>query len=143
MDLGADMALFKFTRNIIAGEPIEVYAAGKQTRDFTYVETWWRPWFGSPPKTPEAKTPEQGPPIGCECRGGRPSGSTTSSPSSRRSRRKALRANCRCSLRPSPGDLGEHTLLKDHGTSASPRAAVRRVRFVAWISRVLWSLIVD
>jgi UDP-glucuronate 4-epimerase len=33
-----DMALFKFTRNIIAGEPIEVYGAGKQTRDFTYVD---------------------------------------------------------------------------------------------------------
>jgi UDP-glucuronate 4-epimerase len=32
-----DMALFKFTRNIIAGEPIDVYAAGKQTRDFTFV----------------------------------------------------------------------------------------------------------
>jgi len=32
-----DMALFKFTRNIIAGEPIEVYGAGRQTRDFTYV----------------------------------------------------------------------------------------------------------
>jgi len=32
-----DMALFKFTKNIIAGEPIEVYGAGKQTRDFTYV----------------------------------------------------------------------------------------------------------
>jgi UDP-glucuronate 4-epimerase len=32
------MALFKFTRNIIAGEPIEVYGAGKQTRDFTYVD---------------------------------------------------------------------------------------------------------
>jgi UDP-glucuronate 4-epimerase len=33
-----DMALFKFTRNILAGEPIEVYGAGKQTRDFTYVD---------------------------------------------------------------------------------------------------------
>jgi len=32
-----DMALFKFTRNIIAGEPIDVYGAGKQTRDFTFV----------------------------------------------------------------------------------------------------------
>ena len=32
-----DMALFKFTRNIIAGEPIDVYGAGRQTRDFTYV----------------------------------------------------------------------------------------------------------
>ena len=33
-----DMALFRFTRNIIAGEPIEVYGAGKQTRDFTYID---------------------------------------------------------------------------------------------------------
>jgi UDP-glucuronate 4-epimerase len=33
-----DMALFKFTRNILAGEPIEVYGAGKQTRDFTYID---------------------------------------------------------------------------------------------------------
>src|SRR5262249_6243288 len=32
-----DMALFKFTRSILAGEPIEVYGAGRQTRDFTYV----------------------------------------------------------------------------------------------------------
>jgi UDP-glucuronate 4-epimerase len=32
-----DMALFKFTRNILAGDPIEVYGAGKMTRDFTYV----------------------------------------------------------------------------------------------------------
>jgi UDP-glucuronate 4-epimerase len=32
-----DMALFKFTRNIMAGEPIDVYGAGKQTRDFTFV----------------------------------------------------------------------------------------------------------
>jgi UDP-glucuronate 4-epimerase len=33
-----DMALFRFTRNIIAGKPIEVYGAGKQTRDFTYID---------------------------------------------------------------------------------------------------------
>jgi len=33
-----DMALFKFTRSILAGEPIEVYGSGKQTRDFTYVD---------------------------------------------------------------------------------------------------------
>jgi UDP-glucuronate 4-epimerase len=52
-----DMALFKFTRNIIAGEPIDVYAAGKQTRDFTYVgdvveamvRLASRPPEGSPP----------------------------------------------------------------------------------------------
>ncbi|MEA2989542.1 MAG: UDP-glucuronate 4-epimerase [Alphaproteobacteria bacterium] len=33
-----DMALFKFTKSIIAGVPIEVYGAGKMTRDFTYVD---------------------------------------------------------------------------------------------------------
>jgi len=32
-----DMALFKFTRNILAGAPIDVYGAGKMTRDFTFV----------------------------------------------------------------------------------------------------------
>jgi UDP-glucuronate 4-epimerase len=33
-----DMALFKFTKSIIAGTPIDVYGAGKITRDFTYVD---------------------------------------------------------------------------------------------------------
>jgi UDP-glucuronate 4-epimerase len=33
-----DMALFKFTHNIIEGRPIEVYGFGKMTRDFTYVD---------------------------------------------------------------------------------------------------------
>jgi UDP-glucuronate 4-epimerase len=32
-----DMALFKFTRNILGGLPIDVYGAGKMTRDFTFV----------------------------------------------------------------------------------------------------------
>ena len=32
-----DMALFMFTRNIIAGEPIDVFNYGKHRRDFTYV----------------------------------------------------------------------------------------------------------
>lgn len=32
-----DMALFKFTKNILAGEPIEVYNNGDMKRDFTYV----------------------------------------------------------------------------------------------------------
>ena len=31
------MALFKFTKNILSGTPIDVYGAGKMTRDFTYV----------------------------------------------------------------------------------------------------------
>lgn len=33
-----DMALFLFTRNILAGEPIRVFNNGNHTRDFTYVE---------------------------------------------------------------------------------------------------------
>ena len=33
-----DMALFKFTRGILAGEPIPVYNRGEMVRDFTYVD---------------------------------------------------------------------------------------------------------
>jgi UDP-glucuronate 4-epimerase len=33
-----DMALFKFTRNILAGEPIDVFNNGNHTRDFTYID---------------------------------------------------------------------------------------------------------
>ncbi|HEX7153253.1 MAG TPA: NAD-dependent epimerase [Thermoanaerobaculia bacterium] len=33
-----DMALFKFTKGILAGEPIPVYNHGRMIRDFTYVD---------------------------------------------------------------------------------------------------------
>ncbi|MBW1990170.1 MAG: NAD-dependent epimerase [Deltaproteobacteria bacterium] len=33
-----DMALFKFTRAMLAGEPIEVYNQGDMKRDFTYID---------------------------------------------------------------------------------------------------------
>ena len=33
-----DMAYFIFTRNILAGEPIEVFAQGQAARDFTYID---------------------------------------------------------------------------------------------------------
>jgi UDP-glucuronate 4-epimerase len=33
-----DMALFKFTRQILDGEPIDVFNHGQHTRDFTYVD---------------------------------------------------------------------------------------------------------
>jgi UDP-glucuronate 4-epimerase len=33
-----DMALFKFTRGILAGEPIPVFNRGQMERDFTYVD---------------------------------------------------------------------------------------------------------
>ena len=32
------MALFKFTKAILAGEPIDVYNHGKMRRDFTYID---------------------------------------------------------------------------------------------------------
>ena len=32
------MALFKFTRQMLAGEPIDVYNYGHHKRDFTYIE---------------------------------------------------------------------------------------------------------
>ena len=33
-----DMALFKFTKNILAGEPIDVFNNGDHARDFTYID---------------------------------------------------------------------------------------------------------
>ena len=33
-----DMALFRFTRNILAGQPIDVYNHGRHRRDFTYID---------------------------------------------------------------------------------------------------------
>ena len=33
-----DMALFKFTRNILSGKPIPVYNRGQMVRDFTYID---------------------------------------------------------------------------------------------------------
>jgi UDP-glucuronate 4-epimerase len=33
-----DMALFKFTKGILAGEPIEVFNGGDMVRDFTYID---------------------------------------------------------------------------------------------------------
>ena len=32
-----DMALFKFTKNILSDKPIDVYNNGKMIRDFTYI----------------------------------------------------------------------------------------------------------
>ena len=33
-----DMALFKFTKNILAGQPIDVYNYGRHKRDFTFID---------------------------------------------------------------------------------------------------------
>ncbi|WP_064705941.1 NAD-dependent epimerase/dehydratase family protein [Rhizobium bangladeshense] len=33
-----DMALFKFAKNILEGQPIEIYGEGNMSRDFTYID---------------------------------------------------------------------------------------------------------
>src|SRR5207237_6304307 len=33
-----DMALFLFTKNILAGKPIQLFNNGNHTRDFTYID---------------------------------------------------------------------------------------------------------
>ncbi|MBX7496429.1 NAD-dependent epimerase/dehydratase family protein [Qipengyuania sp. 6B39] len=52
-----DMALFKFTRAMLAGEPIDVYNHGEMMRDFTYVEDLVeaiRRLIDTPPVRPES-----------------------------------------------------------------------------------------
>lgn len=53
-----DMALFKFTKGILNGEPIDIYNHGKMFRDFTYVTDLVhgiRLLIDSPPVRPESK----------------------------------------------------------------------------------------
>jgi len=55
-----DMALFLFTRKILAGEPIEVFAQGAAERDFTYIDDLveaMRRLADSPPPAPGAGGP--------------------------------------------------------------------------------------
>ncbi|WP_284123839.1 NAD-dependent epimerase/dehydratase family protein [Parerythrobacter aestuarii] len=53
-----DMALFKFTRGILSGEPIDVYNHGEMYRDFTYVTDLVRGialLIDTPPERPDSK----------------------------------------------------------------------------------------
>ncbi|KAB1070147.1 NAD-dependent epimerase/dehydratase family protein [Methylobacterium planeticum] len=55
-----DMALFLFTRKILAGEPIEVFAGGAAERDFTYIDDLVdaiRRLADAPPSAPGAGGP--------------------------------------------------------------------------------------
>lgn len=47
-----DMALFKFTKNILSNKPIDVYNKGNMSRDFTYIDDLVRAIFLLTPKTP-------------------------------------------------------------------------------------------
>jgi UDP-glucuronate 4-epimerase len=53
-----DMALFKFTKGILSGEPIDIYNNGEMYRDFTYVTDLVRGirlLIDTPPVRPESK----------------------------------------------------------------------------------------
>lgn len=53
-----DMALFKFTKNILEGKPIEVYNNGNMQRDFTYVDDIIKAISLLVPKAPQANISE-------------------------------------------------------------------------------------
>lgn len=58
-----DMALFKFTRGILDGTPIEIYNHGEMYRDFTYIDDLVRAiclLVDVPPPSPSARTAEHG-----------------------------------------------------------------------------------
>ena len=48
-----DMALFKFTKNILSGKPIEVYNKGDMFRDFTYIDDLAKAIYCLTDKIPE------------------------------------------------------------------------------------------
>ena len=47
-----DMALFKFTKNILSNKPIDIYNKGDMTRDFTYINDLAKAVFHLIPKKP-------------------------------------------------------------------------------------------
>jgi UDP-glucuronate 4-epimerase len=61
-----DMALFKFTKAILAGEPIQVFNYGKHRRDFTYVDdiveavirTLYKPAPSNPDSSGDRRDPD-------------------------------------------------------------------------------------
>jgi UDP-glucuronate 4-epimerase len=58
-----DMALFKFTKGILDGTPIEIYNHGDMQRDFTYIDDLVRAirlLIDAVPPAPEARTPAHG-----------------------------------------------------------------------------------
>ncbi|ODT66667.1 MAG: UDP-glucuronate 5-epimerase [Pelagibacterium sp. SCN 63-23] len=55
-----DMAIFKFTAAILAGEPIEVYGHGHMRRDFTYVDDLVDAITRLAPRAPQKAVPVEG-----------------------------------------------------------------------------------
>ena len=80
-----DMALFKFTRNILAGEPIDVFNNGHHARDFTYIDDVVEGVLRTADRIPAPNPQLERRPPRSRRRRRRPTGSTTSaitSPSS-------------------------------------------------------------
>jgi UDP-glucuronate 4-epimerase len=58
-----DMALFKFTRSILADQPIDIYNGGKMRRDFTYVGDLVESVVRLAESPPEASGPHTASPV--------------------------------------------------------------------------------
>jgi UDP-glucuronate 4-epimerase len=135
-----DMALFKFTKSIIEGVPIEVYGAGKMTRDFSYVDDVVEAVCRLADRVPERKrsgeqsTPSSAPFRTVNIGSSRPIGLDEFIATIEKTvGRKALR----CDLPVQPGEMPAtwaSTALLEHLTGFKPAtpldAGVRN--FVAW-----------
>jgi UDP-glucuronate 4-epimerase len=60
-----DMALFRFTRAILEGEPIQLYNEGRMRRDFTYIDDVVEATLALAKQPPAARPPQPGhdPPL--------------------------------------------------------------------------------
>jgi UDP-glucuronate 4-epimerase len=58
-----DMALFKFTRAILEGKPIDIYNHGQMQRDFTYVDDCIEGIVRLLPLAPDASSASNGSPV--------------------------------------------------------------------------------
>ena len=80
-----DMALFKFTKNIIEGKPIDVFNYGNHRRDFTYVDDIVEGVIRTMDNTAQPNDGLGSGEAGSRARAGRRTGSITSATSSRSS----------------------------------------------------------
>jgi UDP-glucuronate 4-epimerase len=58
-----DMALFKFTRAILEGQPIDIYNHGQMQRDFTYIDDCIEGILRLLPLAPDASSASNGSPV--------------------------------------------------------------------------------
>ena len=78
-----DMALFLFTRSILAGEPIKLFNNGNHIRDFTYVDDIAEGVIRASDQPPRPATPPGMPAIRIPPRAARPGASSTSATATR------------------------------------------------------------